>query len=293
MDLYEVLGLPKKSSIEEVKKAFKRLALIHHPDKPTGDRTKFEKLTQAYNVLNDEGTKLMYDASLDINIGIEYNNISKIFDILRKTLFKDREKEDVSTSKRKKVDAIKVNIRLTLDEVYRGNIKKVVVRVRRGDTWVKEVFYVNLMEHKKIYKFENRGDEVYGEKGDVEIYVKVLEHEIVKIDNILCEYDLYMEETMSLYDFYYGFERKLSYMNDESLNIYIKREANYKLDPLNYSYTHVVEGHGLPYIKDSVIYYGNLYIYFKLRLPEEIDVDNENMKGLIKTYFNVNNGSVG
>jgi DnaJ-class molecular chaperone len=284
--LYEVLGLPPKSSIEEVRKAYKRLVLIHHPDKPTGDRGKFEILTRAYNILSDEGTKLIYDASLDTTTNTNtYICVNKLFDLMQK-MFTNIKREESNNYNRKKVDTIKVNIKLTLDEVYRGDIKKVIVRVRRGDTWVKEVFYVNLLEHKKIYKFENRGDEVYGEKGDVEIHVKVLEHPFVKIDNVLCEYDLYMEESMSLYELYYGFERELSYMNKEKLNIRIKPGANYRLDSLNYSYTHVVEGYGLPYIniKDNEIYYGNLYIYFKLKLPDVIDI-HDNAKELIKNIF--------
>jgi DnaJ-class molecular chaperone len=302
MEYYDILGLPKKASIEEVKKAYKRLVLVHHPDKQTGNRCKFEKLTQAYNVLNDEDTKMVYDASLEIS----EDHIFKLFDILRHTLGKMRTSKTSNVKEQttpkspkgpssthmstKKVDAIKVYIKLTLDEVYRGDIKKVVVRVRRDDTWIKDIFYVNLMEHKSVHKFENRGDEVYGEKGDVNIYVKVLEHDIVKIDNILCEYDLYMEESMSLYDFYYGFQRVIPYLNAEILNI--KRDNDGKNDHSNYSYTHVVEGHGLPYIKDADIYYGNLYIYFKLKLPDDLDVMNKDIKELIKTYFNVNNGSL-
>lgn len=286
--LYEVFGLPPKSSIEDVRKAYKRLVLIHHPDKPTGDRGKFEILTRAYNILSDEGTKLIYDASLDTNDHTNkytYICVNKLFDLMQK-MFTNIKREESNNYNRKKVDTIKVNIKLTLDEVYRGDIKKVIVRLRRGDTWVKEVFYVNLLEHRNIYKFENRGDEVYGDKGDVEIHVKVLEHPFVKIDNVLCEYDLYMEESMSLYELYYGFDRELSYMNKEKLNIRIQPGANYRLDSLNYSYTHVVEGYGLPYIniKDNEIYYGNLYIYFKLKLPDIIDI-HDNAKELIKNIF--------
>lgn len=61
-DYYEVLGLEKGASKDEVKKAFRTLAAKYHPDKKTGDEAKFKEISEAYAVLGDEKKKAEYDA---------------------------------------------------------------------------------------------------------------------------------------------------------------------------------------------------------------------------------------
>lgn len=61
-DYYEVLGLQKGASKDEVKKAFRKLAAQYHPDKKTGDEAKFKEISEAYAVLGDEKKKAEYDA---------------------------------------------------------------------------------------------------------------------------------------------------------------------------------------------------------------------------------------
>lgn len=61
-DYYEILGLQKGASKEEVKKAFRKLASQYHPDKKTGDEAKFKEISEAYAVLSDDKKKAEYDA---------------------------------------------------------------------------------------------------------------------------------------------------------------------------------------------------------------------------------------
>lgn len=60
-DYYQILGLQKGASKEEVKKAFRKLAAQYHPDKKTGDESKYKEITEAYAVLGDEKRKAEYD----------------------------------------------------------------------------------------------------------------------------------------------------------------------------------------------------------------------------------------
>ena len=59
-DYYEVLGVNKSSTQEEIKKAYRKMAIEHHPDKG-GSEDNFKKITEAYEVLGDENKKLSYD----------------------------------------------------------------------------------------------------------------------------------------------------------------------------------------------------------------------------------------
>lgn len=60
-DYYEVLGVGKNASADEIKKAFRRLAVQYHPDKEGGDETKFKELNEAYEVLKDTSKRQRYD----------------------------------------------------------------------------------------------------------------------------------------------------------------------------------------------------------------------------------------
>jgi len=60
MDYYELLGVQKTASEDEIKKAFHKLAHKHHPDKG-GDEKKFKEINEAYQVLSDKEKRAQYD----------------------------------------------------------------------------------------------------------------------------------------------------------------------------------------------------------------------------------------
>lgn len=60
-DYYEVLGISKGASADEIKKAFRKAAIKYHPDKEGGDETKFKEANEAYEVLKDEQKRQRYD----------------------------------------------------------------------------------------------------------------------------------------------------------------------------------------------------------------------------------------
>lgn len=60
-DYYEVLGVSKDASADEIKKAFRKLAVKHHPDKEGGDESKFKEINEAYEVLKDSSKRQRYD----------------------------------------------------------------------------------------------------------------------------------------------------------------------------------------------------------------------------------------
>jgi DnaJ family protein A protein 2 len=62
-NLYARLGVEKGATDEEIKKAYKRAALLAHPDKPTGSKEKFQAVNEAYQVLGDPQKRAAYDAT--------------------------------------------------------------------------------------------------------------------------------------------------------------------------------------------------------------------------------------
>jgi DnaJ family protein A protein 2 len=60
MKFYEALGVEKSASEAEIKKAYKKAAMQHHPDRG-GDEHKFKEVTEAYEILSDPQKRRAYD----------------------------------------------------------------------------------------------------------------------------------------------------------------------------------------------------------------------------------------
>src|SRR6188508_1591935 len=63
-DYYEVLGVSKTASADEIKKAYRKVAMQFHPDRNPGDKAaeeKFKEAAEAYEVLSDGNKKAQYD----------------------------------------------------------------------------------------------------------------------------------------------------------------------------------------------------------------------------------------
>jgi molecular chaperone DnaJ len=60
-DYYDILGISKSASQEEVKKAFRKMAHQHHPDKAGGNEAKFKEINEAYQVLSNTEKRKQYD----------------------------------------------------------------------------------------------------------------------------------------------------------------------------------------------------------------------------------------
>lgn len=89
-DYYEILGVTKTSTEVEIKRAYRTLAVQHHPDKNPGDAAaedKFKEAAEAYSVLSDSQKRAAYDRCGHQGVGAGggfdpgFSNIEDIFDI--------------------------------------------------------------------------------------------------------------------------------------------------------------------------------------------------------------------
>ena len=135
MDYYQTLGVDRNSSAEEIKQAYRRLAMKHHPDKG-GNEAEFKKINEAYAVLSDAQKRSNYDNPHSQNQywqqpfdpGESFN----FEDIMRhaRAAFNERR------AKPRNPDAI-TDVEITLSQVFTGT--DILVDVG----YTREVIYIN------------------------------------------------------------------------------------------------------------------------------------------------------
>jgi molecular chaperone DnaJ len=141
-DYYSVLGVPKESSVDDIKKAYRQLALKNHPDRNPGNESaaeRFKEATEAYSVLGDLEKRKDYDQLRDNAFGQffinDFANFNDIFGARRRTrvhtsthdIFNEEETaapgEDIS-----------ISLHITLEEAASGCLKHVTATSSKVDS---------------------------------------------------------------------------------------------------------------------------------------------------------------
>jgi molecular chaperone DnaJ len=137
-DYYDILGVTKKSTPEEIKKAYRSLAMKYHPDRNQGDKTaegKFKEASEAYQVLSDPKKKSSYDqfghsafeagggggpGGFDFG-GFESGAFSDIFDdFFGDFMGSGRGGRGSKKSRSNRGSDLKINLEITLEEAFLG-----------------------------------------------------------------------------------------------------------------------------------------------------------------------------
>jgi DnaJ-class molecular chaperone len=295
-DYYVILGISRNASQDDIKKAYRALALKYHPDKAIGDNPEekekqFKLINEAYQVLSDVQKRTIYDMttnfsnseSYDCNDELLSKFINNLLNMLKTVL---KNKASAKESK-KETKPMVLTIPITLDELYRGETKKIVVKVKRNDIYDTIPLYFSLINYNRKIVFEKMGDEDdHGIRQDIHIKLDIKEHEHIHIDSVLSGYDIiYYYQTLSLYEFYTCKEIDLDYLNGEKIKI-VKT-----FDDIN-SLVAKIEEKGLTYSdNEHEVKRGDLYIYFKLVLPSKENIYSEEvnskeiLQNILKDYF--------
>jgi len=117
---YKVLEVDKGAGDSEIKKAYRKLAVKHHPDKG-GDPEKFKEITQAYEVLSDSEKRAKYDKYGEAGLDGPGSDPTDIFD----TFFNRR--TGPSSRRRQKTKDVVQPVKATLEQLYNGQTKKMAI----------------------------------------------------------------------------------------------------------------------------------------------------------------------
>jgi molecular chaperone DnaJ len=139
MNYYDILGVSKDAGQEEIKKAYRKKAIEHHPDKG-GDESRFREAAEAYETLSDEGKRRQYDMygsnpNRGGSGGFQAHGFS-MEDIFSRfgDVFGGNPFGNYSSRPQppRKGNDLRVQISVNLEEVFRGTVKK--VKYKRQNT---------------------------------------------------------------------------------------------------------------------------------------------------------------
>lgn len=285
MDDYQKLGLNKGASIDDIKRAYKKLALRFHPDKnPDLNSCKeFISITESYKrLLNDDEINEDIDITFYLNMYIDmiknlYTYITDENNIFNKKFFYKKQKTKIQ----KTVKEVVINFNVSVKDIYTNALKKLTIKLLRKDNdkliKKKEDFYISLLNYKNEYRFVGKGDEdLSGNKGDIRILVNIVKDEY-SIDGCDIIYIL----NISYYEYLYGIKKEIYYLNDKLLEI----EHNFYGELGEKMYLNM----GVKYYdkKTETFKFGNLIIRFKLdmKIKNSDYLDDDTFKSLAFKYL--------
>lgn len=189
---YEILGVPRDASSEEIKKTFRRLARLYHPDVNPGDKAaeeKFKDINEAYDILSDETKRADFDLRF-FSKGKRRpsgtsgrNGSSKPFEFWKSQDFSPGTTKRIKTASSPSPSRRDVEAKLTLplEKAYRGGRE----RIRLEDGRSLEVdMPPNMIDGQKI---RLKGQGIEG--GDLYLKIGIAPHPFfeVQITDIYCQ----------------------------------------------------------------------------------------------------------
>ncbi len=147
-DYYEILGLSKSAAADEIKKAYRKVAMQHHPDRNPGDHTaeeKFKEAAEAYEILSDPDKRAQYDRyghsafasggrgggfSTHMNMEDIFSQFGDIFgdDVFGSFFSGGRSGGRSSRSRGVRGSNLRVKIRVNYEEIAKGATKTIKVK---------------------------------------------------------------------------------------------------------------------------------------------------------------------
>lgn len=271
MDHYKTLGVEKTATQDEIKKAFRKLAMQHHPDHG-GDTKKFAEITAAYETLGNPQKRQEYDSprrefnfssnNMDGNFG-DFNDLFSQFFSQTRVMRKNND--------------IRLAMQVTLEDVATGKdvVGSYVMPSGRSET-------VNIkippgVENGETIRFKNLGDDSMADakRGDLLISVKVLPHTTFMRDGS----NIILKKSIDIFDLILGTTIIIEDLTGSSVSVNIAKGTNPGT-------TLSVPGHGLPDFRTGNV--GNLYIQIKGVIP---NIEDELLINKIKEIKNEINPS--
>lgn len=271
-DYYKILGVNKNASEEEIKKAFRKLAHVYHPDKSGGDEAKFKEASEAYAVLSDKKKRAQYDAfgsagmgagsgGFHSSAGFDPSSFGFDFSGFGNTDFDAGDLGDILSSifggrRVRRGRDIAVDIELSFQESIFGAERKVIVNSKFVKQKEVSINVPPGIDDGQMIRLTGQGEILEGGvPGDLYVKVHVRKHPYLRKEG----YNLVMELEVKLTEVLLGAEKVVHTLDGE---ITLKVPAGTKHGTILR-----VKGRGVP---TGMNKRGDLFIRISVQIPEKL-----------------------
>lgn len=304
-DYYKILGVEKSATQDEIKKAYRKLAMKHHPDRNAGNKSaeeKFKEITEANEVLSDPDKRKKYD-----NLGSNWNqyvdtggqgfdnfyshfgggrkqpgsgssyefngNINDLFggmgggfsDFFESFFGGSGREPSARTQQQKTAIDVEANINVTLEDVFTGSEKQISVEGKK----LKIKINPGTKDGQKLrLKGLGRSKTSDGTKGDLYLNLHILQHPFYEIkDN-----DLYYNLDIDLFTAVLGGKESIRTLDGKTVSINI---------PEGTESEKILRLKGLGLINESVR--GDLFVNIHVAIPKDLNKEEKELFNKLKS----------
>ena len=272
---YEILNVTKDSTIEEIKKSYRKLSMKYHPDKNNGEDTNMKKISEAYTIIGDPEKKRKYDLETSV---LNPNDIINMF-------FSQRDNMNgvnlgshtfhiptqpggfpffnTNIFTNNFIRPLVHKVYITLEEIFNNSeIKTTITKTVTTNNINRSIHEEISIKVPSTYLdsdfviLKQKGNIINNNKGDLKIKFILLDHECFSLYNN----DIIYSHTISLRDALCGFSFNINYLNGKTYKI------NNSDTIINSSFKKEINNMG--FVSNGVK--GKLIIMFNILFPNEL-----------------------
>lgn len=269
MDYYSTLGLKRGASEDEIKTAYRKLAMKHHPDRG-GDQNKFKEISTAYESLTNPEKKRIIDMGGDPNAQPGMGGFNQgpfefhfgtgdLNDLFGNFGFGGFGRQPLRKNK-----SLNINVEITLEDVLKGKDLNAEISIPGGKNKIINISIPPGIEHGQQIRYEGMGDNSIPNlrPGDLFVNVLIRDHSIFKRENT----SLVLEKEISVWDAILGSSLDIETLDNKTLSISIPAGTQPET-------VLSCRGEGLPHMRTRQR--GNLLIKIKIRIPRNLTTDQK------------------
>lgn len=283
-DYYELLGVPKTATAKQIQKAYRRKAVQYHPDKTNGDRTMFDHISTAYDVLSDENKRSIYDrygkkglehpgasssssSSPFSSTGAAADIFSSFFGPGFSTstggpFFRAQQQQQQQPMRNRDV---RYQIEVTLEDLYKGTTQRVTLAKQsaanqRNNNKEVEIVIERGMKDGQSVVLSGENDAIPNAiPGNIIFLLSQARHPIFtrKNNDLAIVVNLTLKEALCGF----GTSKTVRHLDGRTVTLQTKDSS-----VIQNGEFHVLKGEGMPVRGRSGVY-GDLYVQFRVKMP--------------------------
>jgi len=256
---YQILGVEKTASDDEIKKAYRRLAMKHHPDRG-GDQNEFQNIQEAYAVLSDPQKRQQYD---NPQPEFQGQGIPPGFEDLFRHFNFNGEFNPFGGGFRQRTNrnrTLNLQTNITLEEAFSGKELIANIQLPSGKEQIINVKIPAGVQNENILRLSGIGDDSIPNipRGDVHLTVNVMPHPYFQRQGD----DLLKEVEISAFDAMLGCQVPVNTIDNRTLNVNVNAGTQHGT-------MLAAQGHGMPNVNDNR-FRGRLLLRISVKIPTNL-----------------------